>query len=106
MTDFIQVLTTAPTKEAAQTIARALLDARLAACVQVFGPIESAYWWEGKIETAVEWQCLIKSRLDLFSQVESAIRGIHHYEVPEILATRVETGNAAYLNWIQRELNV
>jgi periplasmic divalent cation tolerance protein len=104
MTDYIQILTTTPTKEVAQTVARALLDAKLAACVQVFGPIESSYWWEGKIETAVEWQCLAKTRLNLFTQVEAAIRSVHPYAVPEILATRVETGNAAYLDWLQSEL--
>lgn len=104
MTDFIQVLTTAPTKEAAQAVARALLDAKLAACVQISGPIESSYWWEGKIETAVEWQCVSKSRLSVFANIETAIRGVHPYDVPEILVTRVETGNAAYLDWLEREL--
>lgn len=105
MTDYVQILTTAPSKEAADGIARALLDSKLAACVQISGPIESNYWWEGKIETAVEWQCLAKSRLDLFAKVELAIRGVHPYEVPEILASRVEAGNAAYLDWLRRELN-
>jgi len=106
VTDYIQVLTTTPTKEAAQAVARVLLDARLAACVQISGPIESNYWWEGAIETAVEWHCLAKSRLSLFGKVEEAIRAAHPYEVPEILATRIETGNAAYLDWLQGELAV
>ncbi|HEV3342858.1 MAG TPA: divalent-cation tolerance protein CutA [Pirellulales bacterium] len=106
MTDYIQVLTTTPTKEAAQAVARALLDARLAACVQISGPIESSYWWQGAIETAIEWHCLAKSRLSQFAKVEEAIRGSHPYEVPEIIATRVETGSSAYLDWLQRELAV
>jgi periplasmic divalent cation tolerance protein len=106
MNDYIQVLTTTPTKEAAQAVARALLDARLAACVQISGPIESSYWWEGVIETAAEWQCLAKSRISLFAQVEAAIRRAHPYEVPEIVATRIETGSTAYLDWLQRELVV
>jgi periplasmic divalent cation tolerance protein len=104
MTDYIQVLTTTPTREAAQAVARVLLDARLAACVQIAGPIESSYWWRGTIETAVEWHCVAKSRLGLFAKVEEVIRGAHPYDVPEILATRIETGNAAYLDWLQREL--
>ena len=104
MTDYIQVLTTTPTKEAAERVARALLEAKLAACVQIAGPIESSYWWDGKIETALEWQCLAKSRLNVYAKLEETIRGIHPYEVPEILVTRIETGSAAYLEWLQREL--
>lgn len=104
MTDYIQVLTTTPTKEVAQEVARALLDAKLAACAQISGPIESSYWWEGKTERATEWQCLAKSRMNLFAEVEAAIRSVHPYEVPEILVTRIETGNAAYLDWLQSEL--
>lgn len=104
MTDYIQVLTTVPTRDAAHAIADALLNARLAACVQIVGPIESRYWWQGKIETAQEWQCLAKSRLNLYARLEEAIRRQHPYEVPEIIVTRIETGNAAYLDWLQREL--
>jgi periplasmic divalent cation tolerance protein len=104
MPDFIQVMTTAPTKDHAQAVARALLEAKLAACVQIAGPIESSYWWEGKIETATEWHCLAKSRLHLFAQIEAAIRAVHPYEVPEILVTRIEAGNAAYLGWLSSAL--
>lgn len=104
MTDYIQVLTTTPTKDAAERVARVLLNAKLAACVQLIGPIESSYWWEGKIETSVEWQCLAKSRLNLYPSLEEAIRGVHPYEVPEILASRIETGSAAYFDWLKQEL--
>lgn len=105
MTDFIQVLTTAPTKAAAQAIAESLLAERLAACVQIVGPIESRYWWQGQVETAEEWQCIAKSRLQLYARLETAIRRQHSYEVPEILVTRIETGNPAYLDWLQQELS-
>ena len=104
MTDYIQVLTTVPSREAAQMIADTLLHGRLAACVQIVGPIESRYWWQGKIEAAEEWQCLAKSRLNLYARLEEAIRANHPYEVPEIIVTRIETGNAAYLDWLQSEL--
>jgi periplasmic divalent cation tolerance protein len=104
MTDYIQVLTTAPNKEAAQTIADALLHEKLAACVQIVGPIESRYWWQGKLETVEEWQCLAKSSLHLYTRLEETIRRVHPYEVPEILVTRIETGHAAYLDWLQGEL--
>lgn len=105
MTDYIQVLTTAPTKDAAQKIAQALLEARLAACVQIVGPMESSYWWQGKIETSQEWQCLAKSRLNLYKALEETVRGAHPYEVPEILVTRIESGNTDYLDWLQGELD-
>ncbi len=104
MTDYIQVLTTTPTKEVAQSIVDALLGEKLAACVQIVGPIESHYWWQDKQETAVEWQCVAKSRIGLYGQLEAAIRRVHPYDVPEILVTRIETGNAAYLDWLQDEL--
>ena len=104
MTDYIHVLTTTPTKETAERVARVLLNAKLAACVQIAGPIESSYWWEGKIETSVEWQCLAKSRLNLYPSLEETIRSVHPYKVPEILVTRVETGSSGYLDWLQREL--
>ncbi|HVX11788.1 MAG TPA: divalent-cation tolerance protein CutA [Pirellulales bacterium] len=104
MTDYIQILTTTPTKEVAQSIVEILLGGKLAACVQIVGPIESHFWWQGKRETAVEWQCVAKSRIGLYEQVESAIRRVHPYDVPEILVTRIETGNAAYLDWLQDEL--
>jgi periplasmic divalent cation tolerance protein len=105
MSDYIQVLTTTPTKATAQAIAEALLREKLAACVQIVGPIESHYWWQGKIESATEWQCVAKSSLQLYTRLEAAIRREHSYEVPEILVTRVEAGNPAYLDWLQAELS-
>lgn len=104
MTEYLQVHVTTPTQEVAHAIAERLLADRLAACVQIGGPIESRYWWEGKHETSREWQCIIKSRLDLYSRLEAAIRSLHPYDVPEILATRVEVGNADYLAWLDHEL--
>ena len=88
----------------AQAIARALVEKRLAACVQIIGPITSTYWWQGEIETAEEWLCLIKTRADLFEQVEAAIKEVHPYDVPEILAVPVVAGSEDYLAWLDREL--
>lgn len=105
MTDYIQVLTTVPSRDAAKTIADALLEGRLAACVQIVGPIESRYWWQGKLEAAEEWQCLAKSRLNLYARLEEVIRGTHPYQVPEIIVTQIKTGNAAYLDWLEQELS-
>jgi len=103
MGDFIQVTTTASSKEEAEKIARALLGIRLAACVQVVGPIESHYWWQGKIEHAAEWLCIIKTRRGKFPAVESAIRANHSYEVPEIVACPIEGGSEPYLQWLRNE---
>ena len=104
MTDAIQVVTTAATKADAQAIATAVVGKRLAACAQVIGPITSTYWWQGKIETADEWLCIMKSRQDLYKALEKAIRQVHPYEVPEILAFPVVLGSQDYLEWMDHEL--
>jgi len=105
MTKTIQVITTAETKADAQAIARAVVEKRLAGCVQIIGPITSTYWWQGEIETAEEWMCVIKSRQDLYERLEEAIREVHPYDVPEILAVPVIAGSKDYLRWLDDELN-
>jgi len=104
MTTYIQTLTTTATKPAAQAIARAVVERRLAGCAQVVGPITSTYWWQGKVETAEEWLCVMKSRQDLYEQLEQAICEVHPYEVPEILAMPVVEGSRDYLDWLDGEL--
>lgn len=104
MTDYIQVMTTVERREDAERIARELVERRLAACVQVAGPVTSTYRWQGKIETAQEWQCLAKSRHDLFDEIERTVRELHPYEVPEILATPIVHGSADYLAWLKEEV--
>ena len=104
MEKYIQVLTTAGTKEDALKIAQSVVEKRLAGCVQVIGPITSTYWWEGKIEMAGEWLCLIKSREDLYKELEKTIQQIHPYKVPEILAVPVVEGSQSYLEWLEGEL--
>jgi len=104
MTEAIQVVTTTATKADAQAIATAVVARRLAACAQVIGPIRSTYWWQGQIETAEEWLCIMKSRQDLYDELEKAIRQAHPYDVPEILAVPVVQGSQDYLEWMDREL--
>lgn len=104
MGDYIQVITTAGRKEDAEAIARSLVERRLAACVQILGPITSTYRWEGKIETSREWQCCIKSRGELYDRIEAAIRELHPYEVPEILAVEIAAGSRSYLAWVDEEV--
>jgi periplasmic divalent cation tolerance protein len=72
----------------------------LAACVQVIGPISSTYRWQGAVETSQEWLCLAKSRRDLYGPLEEAIRRLHPYQVPEILAIPVLAGGESYLAWL------
>ncbi|PKN51809.1 MAG: cytochrome C biogenesis protein CcdA [Deltaproteobacteria bacterium HGW-Deltaproteobacteria-13] len=103
MKSYIQISTTTETKEEAQKIAQYLVEQKLAACVQICGPIESTYRWKGKIETANEWLCLIKTREDLFNKVEAAIKKLHSYETPEIIAVPIVKGSNEYLNWLDDE---
>lgn len=104
MTDFLQVMTTTETRADAERIARALVERRLAGCVQVIGPLHSTYWWESAVETAEEYLCLVKSSREAYPALEAAIQELHPYDVPEILAVPVAAGSAAYLAWLQGEL--
>ncbi len=105
MNEFIQVVTTTEKQADALAIAHALVEQRLAACVQIVGPITSVYRWKGNIETSQEWQCWAKGRRDGYPQMELAIRGHHPYEEPEILALPVVAGSASYLAWLDAQLN-
>jgi periplasmic divalent cation tolerance protein len=101
---YIQVITTTENKEDVERIARNLLEKRLAGCVQIIGPITSTYWWKGNIESASEYLCLIKSKKNLYAKLEKAIKEIHPYETPEIIATPVVSGSKKYLGWLFNEL--
>lgn len=100
VTGAVQVQTTAGSLEEAEALASALLEPKLAACVQVVGPVESRYWWEGRLETATEWLCLVKTTDDRVEQVVAAIEAAHSYETPEVLVVPVVGGNEGYLRWI------
>ena len=98
--EYVQVLTTTEARDEAESIAGALTEPRLAACVQILGPVTSTYRRKGKVETAEEWLCIIKSRKALYGQVERAIKAINSYETPEMIALPIIAGSAAYLNWL------
>lgn len=104
MENYIQVITTTAAKADAEKIAVALVEKRLAACVQIVGPVQSIYRWQGKVEGAEEWQCLIKSRQDLFPELERAIKCIHPYEIPEIISLTITAGSNDYRQWLRDEL--
>jgi len=96
----IQVVTTTAEKKDAETLAQAVLERRLGACVQIGGPIESRYWWNGRIETAAEWSVTIKTRRDLYKPLEKLLLELHPYDQPEIIATAIADVSAGYLKWL------
>ena len=103
MDDFVVVLTNLPDRDTALALARALVERRLAACVNLLGTCSSVYRWKGAVESADEVPVLIKTRLALYPQVEQAIRELHPYDLPEIVAVRLEAGLPDYLQWIASE---
>ena len=98
--EVIQISTTVADRADAERIAAALVAKHLAACVQVIGPIESTFRWKGQIEMAQEWTCHIKTRRDLYTEVEQAIRELHSYDQPEIIAVPIVAGSDGYLAWL------
>ena len=104
MTDYIQVMTAVDNAEDAGNIASALVSQRLAASVQIVGPLVSTYWWDGDVTTAEEWICLINTRGDLFTEVDALIQQVHPYDVPEVVAIPMVAGGKSYLAWLDREL--
>jgi periplasmic divalent cation tolerance protein len=105
VSDCVQVTTTAGSEEEAGRIASLLVERRLAACVQVVGPIASRYRWQGKVEEEREWQCLAKTTRAAYEAVETAIREAHSYDEPEIVATAIVAGSAGYLAWIDENVS-
>jgi periplasmic divalent cation tolerance protein len=97
---YIQVSTTTAKRQQADKIAKALVEMKLAACAQVLGPITSTYRWKGRVEVAKEWLCLIKTAGGRYRQVEKAIRSLHPYETPEIVAVPIVRGSKDYLAWL------
>jgi periplasmic divalent cation tolerance protein len=98
------VFITAPSNDIGKQIAVALVEKRLAACVNILGPINSIYAWEGKINNDQEVLLIAKSRSDLIeSRLIPAVQAIHPYQVPEIIALPVASGLPAYLDWVLRE---
>jgi periplasmic divalent cation tolerance protein len=101
MTDKIIVLVTCASAGQARRIARALVEGRLAACGNVVeAPIRSVYRWKGRVESAKEFLLILKTSRRHFASVERAVRRLHTYEVPEIIAIPIAAGSRSYLNWI------
>jgi periplasmic divalent cation tolerance protein len=104
MSDYLQVLTTIDSADAAERLARGIVDARLAACVQVVGPIRSVYRWQGEVHDEQEWQCLAKTTAERLDALVEHVRGQHSYDEPEIIATPIVGGSAGYLAWLREQV--
>lgn len=97
------VLTNLPDRAAAERLADALVERRMAACVNILPPCRSVYRWKGTLQRDEEHPVLIKTTGERYADLESAIRALHPYELPEIIAVPVERGLAAYLAWVESE---
>ena len=103
LTSHLVVTTTLPSQSDAQTMADAAIGGRLAACVQIQGPIRSTFRWQGAVDYAIEWYCHFKTTRERLPALEALITKLHPYDVPEIIATPIVGGNPAYLKWIEAE---
>jgi len=97
---YIIVLVTTATKQETEKITQHLLDSKLIACGNIIGPICSIFRWSGKMEKVEEYLTVMKSRRDLFEKLVEAVKALHSYEVPEILALPIVEGSKAYLDWL------
>jgi periplasmic divalent cation tolerance protein len=100
---FLQVQTTTDSRAEAVELARGAVEARLAACAQVSGPVASTYWWEGTLERAEEWLITLKLPASGYEALADFIARSHSYDEPEIVATPIVAGSEAFLSWIEEE---
>lgn len=103
MSKVIMVFVTCAGKDEARRLADILLQARLAACVNIFGGVESFFRWQGKIDRAEEHLLIIKTQAALFEELAQRIKQHHAYDTPEIIALPIVDGSADYLSWIEEE---
>jgi periplasmic divalent cation tolerance protein len=97
------VITNLPDRDSAENLAEALIEQRAAACVNVMGACRSVYRWHGQVERADEFPVFIKTTAEAYPRLEQLIRERHPYELPEIIAVRIEQGLPAYLAWVATE---
>jgi periplasmic divalent cation tolerance protein len=100
---YLQVQTTTDSRAEAMELARAAVEARLAACGQVAGPVASTYWWNDELERAEEWFVFFKLPADRYEALAAFIAERHSYDEPEILATRFVAGSPSFLGWVTEE---
>lgn len=103
MPQAIMVLTNVPDADVGQAMARALVEQRVAACVNILPGVQSVYRWQGQVEEAVEVTLLAKTVSSRYAELEAAIKSLHPYEVPEIIALPIVDGLPSYLDWVDQE---
>ena len=103
MSEFAIVLTTMPDDPRADELARALIVERLAACVNVHGPMISTYWWKETVEHSAERQLVIKTTRARLPALEARVRELHPYDLPELVIIPIDGGSDAYLDWLRQE---
>ena len=106
MSDVVIVLSTVPDDDSGEQLARALVEERLAACVNVHGPMLSVYWWRGTVERSAERQIVIKTSRARLPALEARLKALHSYELPEFVVVPVEGGSTDYLDWVHEVLQV
>ena len=99
----LMAMTNLPDEASATRVARAVLEARVAACVNRMAPCQSEYWWQGKLEQAQEWPLLIKTTRSQYAALEAVVRAEHPYDVPELVAWPLAAGLPAYVTWVRDE---
>lgn len=104
MDEFVVVYVTVGSAEEGERISRALVEERLAACVNRVGGIRSIYRWQGQVEESDEELLIIKTRKELFDRLKKKVQALHSYEVPEIIALPILAGNQSYLQWLSEQL--
>ncbi len=102
--DDIVVFVTTRGEQEAHQIARLLLHQRRAACVNILARVDSVFWWQGHIDSAQESLMIIKSKASLLPEIVNLVKGVHSYQVPEIIAIPIVGGNKDYLEWINSEV--
>lgn len=100
---YLQVQTTTDSRAEAIELSRAAVEARLAACAQVTGPVVSTYWWDGGVQREEEWLVMLKLPAEKYQELQTFLAERHSYDEPEIIALPIIDGSAAYLNWIREE---
>ena len=105
MIEIVEVTTTVDSEQAASKLAKQIVTARLAACVQIEGPLLSIYRWQGEVCEAQEWRCTVKTLASAASQLIDFIEGNHPYEVPEVLVIGIQTSAAPYAQWLAEQVD-
>jgi periplasmic divalent cation tolerance protein len=104
--EVLLVLSTFPDVETARRISRQLVEERCAACANILAQVESIYWWEGKVESGNQTLVLFKTSADRYAALETTLRQLHPYEVPEIIALPLDAGLPEYLSWVAKNCRV